>query len=148
MDNEDELAQFKRIIMAIIVFLMTMYFSYQEMKYVIWSTTAEATVTRTFETAESAGRFRRRELLAIEYTFTDEDGQSHNEREDIPLDHPAPGERITVEYIPGVEDSSRIEGYSSLIPIWIFLGCCAWLGYEFFKLYREANEPVSRHRRR
>lgn len=143
MDQDEELAKFKRILIAGCIFLMAGYFSYQELKYAIWGTTAEATITRTFDTRE-----RRRDLLAVEYTFSDEEGRRISERDDVPIDWPLPEDKVSVQYIPGVKDSSRLEGHSSTVAVWVFLGSCAWLGFSFYKLFKEASEAVHGKRRR
>jgi hypothetical protein len=143
MDQDAEIRKFKMILVAGLAFLFSAYSSWQELKFAMWGTTAEARVTRTFDTAE-----RRRPLLAVEYTFEDRDGRSHSERDDLPASFPDPGDVVTVEYLPGVEDSSRIEGHSSMASVWVFLACLGWLGYSAFKLYREASEAVHGGRRR
>lgn len=137
MDQDEELAKLKWILAAVVAFLVTGYLSFQELKYAVWGTTAEATVTRTFETRE-----RRRNLLAVEYTFTDTEGTSHSERDDVPSDWPTPGPKVTIQYMPGVEDSSRLEGHSSKVAVWMFLGCCLLLAFAGFKLYQMASDAV------
>ncbi|MFK7778754.1 MAG: hypothetical protein QM501_11670 [Gimesia sp.] len=137
-DEEEELAKLKWILIAGIAFLVTGYLSFQELKFAVWGTTAEANVTRTFETRAS----RRSRLLAVEYTFTDKEGKHHSERDDVPIDWPTPGPKVNIQYMPGVEDSSRLEGHSSKIAVWIFFGCCVWLGYSGFQLYQLASEAV------
>ncbi|QDT98225.1 hypothetical protein [Gimesia aquarii] len=154
MDEEEELSKLKWLLIAVVVFLVSGFFSYQELKYAVWSTTTEADVTRTYTTEVSSGRrFRRhrKKVLAVEYTFTDKDGNHHSERDDIPISAPIPGPKVTIQYFSGVENSSRIKGYSRKLAVWIFLGCCVWLGYAGFKLYRLASEAVDgkpRRRRR
>lgn len=143
MDQDDEIRKFKMILVAGVAFLFSAYFSWQELKFAMWGESAEARVTRTFETAE-----RRQPLLAVEYTFEDQKGRSYRERDDLPISFSAPGEVVTVEFLPGVEDSSRIEGHSSMASVWVFLACLSWLGYSSYKLYRETSEAVHGGRRR
>lgn len=137
MDQDEELAKLKWILIAGVAFLVSGYLSFQELKYAIWGTTAEANVTRTYETRE-----RRTNLLAVEYTFTDDEGKSHSERDDVPSDWPTPGATVMVQYLPGVEDSSRLEGHSSKLAVWMFLGCCLLLVFAGFKLYQMASDAV------
>ena len=141
--DDDELAKFKRILFAGIAFLVSAYFSYKELKFAVWGTTADATVTRTFETKN-----RRTPLLAVEYTFLDEAGKSHSERDDVSLDWPVESEIMTVQYLPGVDDSSRLAGHSNKVVVWIFLACTAWFAVSGFKLYKEANDAVHGKSRR
>lgn len=148
MDEEDELRQFKRIMIAVVCFLISAYFSYQELKYAVWGTMAEATVTRTFETADMGRRGRRQPRLAVEYTFTDVRTGPRSERDDVSIDWSVPQGTVDVQYLPGVPDSSRLKGNSSQIAVWIFFACLAWLGYSGYQLYREANSPIPTNRRR
>ena len=137
-DEEEELKKLKWILIAVVAFLVSGYLSFKELKYSVWGARAAATVTNTFETAAS----RRNPLLAVEYTFTDKDGQQHSEWDDVPFDWPVPGPMVNVQYLPGVEDSSRLEGHSSKVAVWVFLGCCVLLGFAGFKLYQMASEAV------
>lgn len=138
-DEDAELKKMVWILIVVVAFLVTGYLSFKELKYAVWGATAEATVTNTFDT--SLGR--RSPLLAVEYTFTDKDGQQHSERDDVPIDWPEPGPKVNVQYLPGVEDSSRLEGHSAKVAVWMFLGCCVLLGFAGFKLYQMASEAVN-----
>lgn len=143
--DDDELAKFKRSLLLLsgCAFLSSAFYFYQELKFTVWGATAEATVTRTFETKE-----RRRQLLAVEYKFRDEDGKRYSERDDVPIDWPVPVDVVTVEYLPGVDDSSRLEGHSSSAAVWIFLACTAWLAFSGYKIYKDASEAVHGKKRR
>lgn len=150
MDTDDEMRQLKSmakwILLAVVVFFSSGYYAFQELKFMIWGQTAEATVTNVFETAE-----RRKPLLAVEYTFTDAEGAHHSERDDVPRSWPKPGPKVTVQYLSGVEDSSRLEGHSSTTAVWVFLTCCGLMAFGVFKLYQMASEAVDgppRRRRR
>ena len=146
MDDDDEIKKFKWLLFATVAFLISTYFSWQEFKFFVWGKTAEATITNTFDT-KSGGR-RSRPMLAVEYSFSDSATGPRNERDDVPIDWPISGGTATVQYLPGVADSSRLLGHSSTIPVWIFVGCLGWLGYNGFKLYKEANEAVHGKKRR
>ena len=139
MDEEEELAKLKWILFAGIAFLLSGYFSFQELKFAVWGTTAQAEVTNTFETRNSR---RGGSLLAVEYTFTDKEGKHYSERDDVPSSWPSPGPKVTIQYLPGVEDCSRLEGHSSKVAVWVFFGCCAWLAYSGYQLYQLASEAV------
>ncbi|QDT35072.1 hypothetical protein [Thalassoglobus polymorphus] len=147
MDDEEELKSFKRILFATVLFLISTYFAFKEVKYIIFGKTATATVQRVFETEERGRRGRKRKLLAIEYSFMDESGRSHSERDDVAVSWGDPGKSVEVEYLSGVEDSSRLHGHSNKTSIWIFLGCLSWLTYTGYKLAKEANEPFKPQRR-
>ena len=85
MDQHEELATFKWLMFVAIVFLFATYRAYKEFKYAIWGATTTASVPRTFETFEMRRLGRRKDLLAVEYSFTDRDGNRHRERDDVPI---------------------------------------------------------------
>lgn len=140
MDQDEELAKFKWLLIAVIIFLGSGYFSYKELKFAVWGATAEARVSETFATRNSSRR-RSRPLLAVKYSFTDEDGNQFSERDDVPIDWPV-SENMTVQYLPGVEDSSRLLGHSSWLAVCVFLASLGLLGFAGYGLYKEATEAV------
>ena len=142
MDHREEVAKFKWLLFAGIAFLLSAYFSWHELKYAVWGATAEATIVRTFETTEAGRRGTRRHIRIVEYNFANEDGARRRERDDVSLDWTVPDDKVTVQYLPGVEGSSRIKGNSNMLAVWIFLGCLAWLGFAGYRLYRQAGKAV------
>lgn len=149
MDQEAELAKFKLILFALVVFLVSGFFAYGELKFSLWGKTAQANISRTFETEEPGRRGRSRPLLAVEYSFTEADGTPRNERDDVPRGSQIPSSGpITVEYLPGVADSSRILGHSSKMAVYVFLGCLAILAFAGFQLWRMASDAVNDKPRR
>ncbi len=148
MDEELELKRFKWILAAGLIFLFSMYYSYLELKYKIWGATAQATVTRTFESVSSGRRGRSTPMLAVEYTFTDSKTGARNERDDVSMDWPVPQGTVEVEYLPGVVDSSRLKGHSNSFAVWMFFGSLAWVSFSIYRLAQEANAPIKKSRRR
>ena len=146
MDEEEELKKFKWLLLAVVVFFIATYYSWQELKFVVWGQTAQASVTNTFET--STGGRRNRRLLAVEYTFTDSATGPRSERDDVPINWPVPASTVTVQYLPGIADSSRLNGHSRHSAIMILLACTGWLGYQGFNLYKEANQAVHGRKKR
>ena len=117
-DKDEELAKFKWVAIIAFIFLLSTYYAWQELKFAIWGKITEGRVTRVFETA---GR-RRRPLLAVEYTFKDDESKWHNERDDVSISWEIPENSVIVESLPGVPDSSRLEGHSNSLAVWIFPG--------------------------
>ena len=66
MDQDDEIRKFKMILVAGVAFLFSAYFSWQELKFALWGESAEARVTRTFETAER----RRPQSIGLFFRFS------------------------------------------------------------------------------
>lgn len=146
MHTDDELARFKGILLASIVLLISTAYSWWELKYRIWGRTAQASISRAYETRSTSRRGKPR--LAVEYTFTDLKSGSRNERDDVRINWPLSGDEVLVEYIPGVDNSSRLLGNSNQLAVWIFFACVGWLNYQGVALYQEATEPIQKIRNR
>ena len=143
MDEEEELAKFKLMLAALVAFLISGYFSYQELQYALFGKTATAQITRTFDTYSRGRRGRRIPKLGIEYRYTAANGELYDETEYVSPGYAVPADnQLVVQYRPGVENSSRISGTGNTFWVFIFFGCVAWLAYSGFKLYREASEAV------
>lgn len=148
-DMDDEVAKFKWLLIGVIAFLISGYYSFSEVKFAIWGRTAEATVTRTYETTESGRRFRKRHYTVVEYQFAEADGTLRSERDKVSAGTVVPGiSQIAVQYLPGVADSSRLAGQTSLTSICVFVGSLIWLSVAGYKLHMEANTPGYDSRRR
>jgi len=148
MDQDEEITKFKQILIAGLTFAISTVFSYRELKYTLWSKTADAMVTRKFDTAESTGR-RRKELIAVEYQFTETDGTTRMDRDRVAIDFPLPQTpTVTVQYLPAVKDSSRLLGISRSYFVWAFIGSFAWLITAGVNLWREAHKAVHGPRKR
>jgi len=61
-----------------------------------------------------------------------------------------PGEFLSVQYMSGEEEESRLEGTANRIPVVLFLISCAALGWYGYKVWMMAHEAVhggpKRHR--
>lgn len=129
----------KALLYAGVLFLMSAYFSFVEFKFLLWGQTATADVTSV---REVQGSRKKRPYRVVEYRFTEADGAARSERDDVPTDYPAAeGSTITVQYLPGVADSSRLEGTAKMMWVYIFCGALAWVIWSVFSLYREAQQP-------
>lgn len=146
MQADEEVQKFKGILFAFIVFLISTAYSWWELKFLIWGRTAQASISRAYETRSTSRRGRPR--LAVEYTFVDVQTGSRDERDDVRIDWELTGDQVLVQYLPGVANSSRLVGNSNQIAVWIFFVCVAWLAYQGVSLYREATEPIQKIRSR
>jgi hypothetical protein len=142
---DDEVARFKWLAVAGLLFLMSGFYSLNELRYAVFAKTVDAAVTGMRETM-STGR-RRQSRIAVEYQFTESGGATRSERDEVSTDWPIPTTgTVAVQYIPGVEKASRLKGHWSWVAVYTFMGCVAWLGFLFYKLSREANEPIRRRK--
>jgi hypothetical protein len=129
---DTELARLKGILIAGLAFIISACFSFSELKFAIWGKTAEAKATRTRDT-EGTGR-RSRPKRHLEYQYNEADGTGRSGRDSVEIDWPVPENGIySVQYLPGVADSSRLLGHSRIVAVYLFLGCLAWLGYSGYK---------------
>ncbi|MDA0833972.1 MAG: hypothetical protein O2955_05360 [Planctomycetota bacterium] len=145
-ETESEALKLKWLLIAGVAFLVSAYYSYREFKYLVWGKTVAAVVTRTYEHQELSRRGRKKTVRVVEYAFDDENNTNWRERDTVPLKRTITEPLVAVQYLPGERKSSRLEGNSHYFAVWVFLGCVTWLGYSFFRLYQEANEPVRRAR--
>src|SRR4029079_17558591 len=110
-----------------------------ELKYAVRGKTADAEIT---DVREIPAMRRSGPRLEIHYTFTDAEGNIRTEHETIPADTPPPEtDKLPVQYLPGVEKSSRIAGRARIEAVFFFFGSLLWLAWSMFKLAREANTP-------
>jgi|GEM_PF-1498695 len=143
MDQDEELKRFKWILSSGLVFLISGCFSYTELKYAIRGKTTEAQVSEFKE--YMGGRRSNSPKVDLRYTYLEADGTSRGGRDDVPRSWvPDDPKSVTIQYIPGVEDSSRIKASERLMPVYFFAATALWLGYSIFTLAREANTPIAR----
>ncbi len=143
MDDESEKRRLVFLLIAIIAFFFSGYYSLIESKYWLWGETASATVNRVYRTNEYSSRGRRRPKQAVEYTFTDKDGTSRSERDIVALSWPVKyGETVGVQYIPGAKHSSRLEGNSNGYSVLIFAVCVVSVTVGSVRLWRHAHWAV------
>ena len=152
MDEEEELRKFKWIITGIALFLIFGWFAAGEVRYLAFGETADARVTELFETKKSR-RWSQYSMLAVRYTFTDGDGTTRAERDDVPPDWEttdgstlAVGSTTPVEYLPGVEGKSRLSGNGNTFALVIFLIAVLAIAAFGVWLWRHASEMVHGHR--
>lgn len=149
MDHDSEIARFKGFVVVGILFLISGWYSQWEFRYAIWGQTAEARITRQFETREIGRRGPKRPVLVVEYSYTDKSGAQRDEHDRVPTSWQSRlAEVTTIQYLPGVVKSSRLLGHSYLLPVWFFLGTLGWLIYSVYRIYLEALEPARPTRRR
>ena len=112
--------------------------------------TADAQINEIRETI-STGR-RKTPMLSIRYTFAEADGTVRSEFDSVAVSWvPADAQTVKIQYLPGVDKSSRIHASERLMVVYFFSASVVWLGYSIFKIAREANTPIARgagHRNR
>lgn len=141
MDADEETARAKWMLIVGLVFLVSAFFAWREMKYAVFGKEVNAQLVRVYETEERGRRGRRVDKLAVEYQFKDAgDGTIRKETDTLSINSPRPtGKTVPVQYMSGTPDRSRIKGHSNQIAVIIFLACTAFFGFKIFQLVRESK---------
>lgn len=118
MDIDHEVYRFKVALVCGILFLVSTFMSYGELRYMMSGETAQATLIRAYETSRVSRRGGERRTLVVEYQFADANaGGVRKESDRVPTDWPIEraATQIAVEYIPGEPGSSRLHGHSQMV---------------------------------
>ena len=114
--------RFRLVLFSLIMLVITGYFSYVEMIYLLQSRSVRATVTRLSEMTE-----RRRSstlvYLQVEYAFAELTGTRQTGSGNQPLGWRPPADgTILMQYTPGEYGRSRIAGKVNVVVLVLF-GC-------------------------
>lgn len=140
MDTENDLARLKWLLIVGVLFLISGFFSWREFKYIVFGTTVDASLVQTYQTEERGRRGRVKQMLVVEYRFTDKDGSARKEKDTISASSPAPtGPLVSIQYLSKSPGSSRLTGHTQRIWMFVFFGCLAYLAYKILMLVREAK---------
>jgi hypothetical protein len=131
MDPDLEMRRLKRLGGVGLIFLVSAYFSWTELKFLLRGQTADATVT---------GITEYRKYNSIQYQFKDSTGAWRKENDQVPRSWAEPelGTTLKVQYFDA-PDSSRLAGHSNKVAVYLFIACCLLLGFLIFQLLREAR---------
>jgi hypothetical protein len=145
MDTDNEVAKFKWMLGAGLMFLVSGCFSVSELRYAVSGTTTDAQLLEVKEVT-SRGRWGTQHTnLHVSYQFNDSTGGPRTEIDTVPDDWPiGSGETISVQYIPGKAHWSRIAGNRRDWAVIVFgLSLCG-LAYLGFQLHHAVNNPIPR----
>lgn len=135
------------LLWAVVLFLVSTYFTWQEFRYAVFSKSAVAEVVGV-EEVEVYRRRRRVPELVVTYQFTDESTkQPRTGTEHFSIDADI-GSKEDVQYFPGKNGDSRLRRTARSWPIIVFFATIAFAGYSLWKMYLEANETTHRKKRR
>lgn len=145
MEVDNEVARFKWMLGAGLMFLVSGCFSVGELRYAVSGTTTDAQLLEVKEVV-SRGRWGRQYTnLSVSYHFTDTAGGERTEKDLVPDDWPiASTPTIAVQYIPGKPEWSRLSGNRrdwALIVFGLSLCGVGWFGV---MVYRAVNNPIPR----
>lgn len=138
MDIDEETKRFKRMLITALVFLISTYFAYRELKYCVWGKTIDAHVIRKYESNQYSRRSRR-PMLVVQYSFNDA-GTTRTEGDQVPFDWKLPDNGTAiVQYLPGQPYASRLDGHRNLFSVWVFFGSLLVAALYIFSLLRQAR---------
>lgn len=148
-DQKAELTKARIMLSAMVAFLISACFSYQEFQYALFGKTTTATLLRAFETYDLSRHGRRIPKRGLKYRFTTSDGEYYERTVFVKMNYPVPQNGvIEVEYRAGRPDVSRVYGTHNTRSLVVF-GCCVlWLGYSGLRLYKEAKRTLPNPNRR
>jgi hypothetical protein len=145
-DQENELARAKWLLIAVLLFLVSGCISYGELDYALRGHDAEARVTKAYESRSTRGRTS----LTVEYEFTEPDGTRRKGMNSVPTDWPVPPDgTVVVRYTAGADGNSRLAGRVNWIGLTLFAISVGAVIVFIVRLLREAaDEPKPRRRTR
>ncbi len=136
MDLDQETARLKTWGVVGILFLISLVFSWSEIRYMIWGKTVDA-MFMSSQVEVRRGKYNRQwEVRVLGYAFMDGE-KNRREYEDVPMDWETPESKLVkVQYIPGREFSSRLSGEHHWFWISVFFLILAYVGFEIARVWR------------
>lgn len=139
MDMDVEFRRLKWLLIGGLVFVVSAFFSWREIRYAVTGKTADAKLVRAYETIERGRRGRETQKIAVEYQFPDAGGQ-RKETDTLSIDEAVPtGPTVAVEYLSGSAGSSRLAGNGQKFWLFVFFGSLAFAGFKVFQIVREGK---------
>lgn len=131
------------VIGCAVILLFSAYTTYVETRYLLAGRTASAAIT---DVSEMKGAGRNAEpFIRVKYTFTDVDGSSRKESDDMARSWSVPPTpAINVQYVSGKAGWSRIAGHDRLWMTAPFLICSTVVIVFLVRFYREFQEHERR----
>lgn len=143
--------QLRLAMLAVVVFLISGWYSFQEMRYAVWGRTVEGTVTQVEHRQERVyrrrwgSRTRHFTAVTVQFLGVDNTVQSGEFRESG-AHAIRPQQQLKVQYIPGDYHMVRLSGEQNWFAIIFFfggliamVGTIVWVGME-------ANRPYASSR--
>ncbi len=144
MDSDNETARAKWLAGAAIISLLSGCFSWGELVYLLFGRDAQADVTKALLVTRG-GRLGvgGREMLVIEYEFTEPDGIKRGGTDTVPPDWPPPvNGKVPVRYTAGEKGHSRLAGHVSWVALTLFALAAGGVAVFGYRLMREANDAT------
>lgn len=136
MDEEENARQLKLLLIGVVAFCASLYFSWTELRYAIWSYTATADVVSVREKKNSEDSPRQ----VVECGFTDADGQRQQSKLEVSADAPIQeGGRIEIRYLATTPPTVRLAEERNWFPFVMLLISTIGLGWFLRAMHATAN---------
>jgi hypothetical protein len=141
MDAEDEAWKFKALLVVALIFVVSAFLSYVELKYMMAGRTTDATVEKVAEYASRRGGYR-----TVYYNYRDPAGNLRHGSDTLGRfdDAPETGDTVVIDHL---DDASRLHGHRQGGALMIFFGSLFALvvgGVLFWRHIEQAVKPTSR----
>lgn len=146
-DQDHVVWKFKYALLFGMLFLVSIYYSWQELVYLIRGRLAQGTVTESY--SQSLGRYGQNKSRVIEYRFAEDGGLQRKGGDTLSMEEQVP-DFVLVEYTPGENGRSRIKGHIRWLWLAIFgvsIAGLAWAGYRLNKHIDEAMAPRNKRKK-
>lgn len=139
-DMQREALNAKLMLVALVVFVMSGCYSWNEFRYAIWGRTTEAEVASA-RVEQFRGRRRTYEKLVVRYAFDEEGGMRRQESMKLPPDTAPPVGTVPIRYVAGRAGMSRHVNDFAWLPVTIFVAALIAAGIFVLKMHHLANRP-------
>jgi len=127
-----EFAKFQLLLFGVIAFIVSIFTSCNETRYVIWGKTVD---TAVFSKQSFSGGRGQQPYLEVKYQF-DDAGKARKEVDEVDPDFTFTSPVVvTIEYIPGTE-SSRVDGHHQKWWFGVLLASVALMAAGAVKFWR------------
>jgi hypothetical protein len=135
---DPEIQRFLLLLLGTGVFVVSLYFSWGELNYLVRGRTVAATSVVKRQT--SGGIRNGPTVLDVTYEFPDVNGRVRRETDTVPLDwYFSTSGPVIIQFIPRSAESSRLSGHRHLIFVYVFAASFIPIGagcYKFWKFYK------------
>ena len=113
----------------------------EELNYSFWGITTDALIYETYKNIENTGRSASEPVIVFRYTFVNNHHQPQKGFDRLPIGTPGSvGDRIRIQYIPGDNYATRLEGQRNrwtitfvVLPVFVMLALIGLLYRESIK---------------
>ncbi len=149
MDDDSDFQKLKILLIVGVVFLCSCWSMWTESKYLLRGKKAEATIDAIQQREVTSGRRRRqRTVLDLHFHYIDQ-ATGNMVIDDLMRElgaTEAVGDKLMIQYLPGVADSAR-EG-ANIFMIVIFVVASGAMVWSVVNMAREANAPIPTARKK